>query len=383
VRLAFHLRIPSVATVRLIGAMSGSEKPIVLQYVGYDHDRGGILAVIRALAAENCFTCVLGVNPAYQPSHRTVLPTLPLPALDGDRINPLNALRAWRVAREVRRWLSQDPRRIFHGHSRAGLMVALWLRAFGERRVLATVHCYGRQRWFYRWAARRLKDRILWLTPAMKRYYGLPGVTWAGCMPGCINPAEWPARRHRADHDTVRFGCVGALVPVKEWDLVVRALAEVPGSVPLRIAHAGGEDGSQSSARCAAELRRAAASLSAPGRLEWQGEVQDMTAFYEAIDCLLVVSRHEAFSIAALEAAASGVPILAPAGSGTEDIVNEARVGWLFSPGSAEDLARMMVRLTTSGELRRWTLDREALGQFMSPVVAAKQAAEYERLLRA
>ena len=35
-------------------------------------------------------------------------------------------------------------------------MVALWLARAGERRVVVSVHCYGRQRWFYRWAARQL-----------------------------------------------------------------------------------------------------------------------------------------------------------------------------------------------------------------------------------
>ena len=96
----------------------------VLHYIGYDVDRGGILAVIRAVAAENEFPCVLGVNPNFQPERSRAVPLLRLPAIAGDTISAGALLRARRVAREVVKWLAADPTRVFHGHSRAGLLVA-------------------------------------------------------------------------------------------------------------------------------------------------------------------------------------------------------------------------------------------------------------------
>ena len=131
-------------------------RPVVLHYLGYDDDRGGIVSVIRALASTDRFACVLGVNPGFAQARAPALATLELPAIAGETISISTFLRARRVARAVRVWLAEDPARVFHGHSRAGLVVACWLARWGERRVVASVHCYGRQRWFYRWAARQL-----------------------------------------------------------------------------------------------------------------------------------------------------------------------------------------------------------------------------------
>ncbi|MGH7947058.1 MAG: hypothetical protein ACREF9_18935, partial [Opitutaceae bacterium] len=172
----------------------------VLHYVGYDVDRGGILAVIRALATEDLFPCVLGVNPAFQAGRSRDLEIMRLPNVSGNTISLRNMLRAHRIAREAQAWLRGDATRVFHGHSRAGLLVALWLRRFGERRAVATVHCYGRQRWFYRWAAHRLRGGIFWLSPEMKRYYGLRRESeaadrWAGCLPGCVPALASTVRR--------------------------------------------------------------------------------------------------------------------------------------------------------------------------------------------
>ena len=82
---------------------------------------------------------------------------------------------AWRL-----RFALTRGRRIFHGHSRAGLLVGLWLRLFGGERVVVSVHCHGRQKWFYRWAALVLGERMVWLTPAMKAHYDVGARTWAG-----------------------------------------------------------------------------------------------------------------------------------------------------------------------------------------------------------
>ena len=69
------------------------------------------------------------------------------PWIYGERISLGNFWCARSVALAVRRWLQAEPGRVFHGHSRAGLLVGLWLRLLGERRVVVSVHCYGRQRW--------------------------------------------------------------------------------------------------------------------------------------------------------------------------------------------------------------------------------------------
>lgn len=164
-----------------------SAAPQILFYLGYDNDRGGICSFLRALstAAAPRFEMTLGMNNCAR-FDRLALPVVEFPRIEGETISPRTIVRTRAIAREAREWLRADPRRIFHGCSRAGLLVALWLARWGERRVVATVHTYGRHRWFYRHAARQLGPRLFFLSPEMARYYGLPPKNWDDCLPPCI-----------------------------------------------------------------------------------------------------------------------------------------------------------------------------------------------------
>ena len=357
--------------------------PLVLHYVGYTRDGGGVLAVLRALAAAGDFRSVLGVSPGFQPRGPAKLRHCVLPPLAGETIGVGNVWRAAWLALALRCRMRRRPRFIVHGHSRAGLLVVLWLRLLGASRVVATVHVLGRQRWFYRWASRMLGGRLVWLGPAMKQHYSVGDASWSGCLPDCVPlPAAPAPRRPRAPGSPVIFGCVGALVPVKRWELVLQALARLPAAAPVSVIHAGGEDGSPESAAYAGVLRRQAAANGVATRIEWRGEVCDMAAFYAGIDCLLVVSRWEASSVAALEALVAGVPVLAPAESGTRDLIDASHGGWLFPDGSADALAARMTELAMEPELAVWQPDRTALQAFDAMRVAGEYARLYERLLQ-
>lgn len=356
--------------------------PTVLHYVGSDRDQGGVLAVVRAFAEEGFFSCVLGVNEGFRQTGRPELPCVEFSVIGPD-INPLAVWRARAVARQVRAWLQESRQRIFHAHSRSGLLVALWLRSWGEARVVATVHWLGRQRWFYRRAARRLGSDLLWLTPSMKSYYGLDGAGWGDCVPPCISIAKWrnASPRSREPVGVVRFAAVGTLVPVKQWELLVRAVGRVDRKISLRVIHAGGENGTIESARYAQALRELAREAGAEARIEWRGEVRDMRAFYQEVDCVVIASRFEAFSLAVLEAAAAGVPTLASDAAGVRDVLEACNLGWCFAADSVEALAARMTELAGTGAIQKWKRSEEALRDFTSAAVAAKQREIYRARL--
>ena len=159
----------------------------VLHYLGYDSDPGGIVSVVRNLAEAGQFDVCLGLNRGAQQNRAPALPQMEFTALEGEVLTPQTFWRSRRVAREVQAWLVGDEKRVFHGHSRAGLVVGNWLHQWGERRIMVSVHCYGRRRWFYRQAEERLGRRLYWLSPAMKRYYEIVAPdTWEQCMPGGV-----------------------------------------------------------------------------------------------------------------------------------------------------------------------------------------------------
>jgi glycosyltransferase involved in cell wall biosynthesis len=355
--------------------------PTVLHYDGYDDDRGGIVSVIRTLAGTQKFSCILGVNTGFVPSRDLALPVLELPRLEGETIGLRNLWRARVVARVVRAWLQADASRVFHGHSRAGLLVALWLRRWGERRVVVSVHCYGRQRWFYRWAVRLLGDRLFWLTPAMRSYYSAPGHDEEQCIPGCMaEGADAVARKESSE--IVRLAGIGALVEWKGWHHVVDALAALPETIlaRLRFRHIGQDDGSGASRAYARNLRERTAAAGLEMNIEWLGQQASSAPLLAESDALIVASNNEPFSIAMLESLRAGVPVIAADSGGAIDIIKPPINGLQFKSGSPSDLARVLRSLVETDALAKIQIDREGLRRFSAPVVAQQWAAVYARL---
>ena len=342
------------------------------------------MSVIRALAEAERFTCVLGVSPGFAQRRVPPLPVMELPRLESEAIGLHPLWRSQVVARAVRAWLHEEPVRIFHGHSRAGLLVALWLSRWGERRVVASVHCYGRQRWFYRMAARQLGARLYWLSPAMKRYYGIDaGSSWDSCIPPCISGAIPAGSRRLGERGDgiVRVSGAGMLVAWKGWHLMLEALAALPAPVRdrLRFAHIGSTDETAESARYAESLRAQTAALGLTKHVEWRGEQSSSRALLEQSDCAVVLSRADPFSMVMLEALALGVPVMASAEGGPTDVLRPGVNGWFFRPNDSADLARQLALLVESDLLEKTRVTSEDIRRFDATVVAEQWLQIYQR----
>lgn len=353
----------------------------MLHYVGCDADHGGILSVVRALAGAREFECVLGANRGFIQTREPRLDVIELPRITSESITPVSMWCARRVARAVQTWLRGGAPRVFHGHSRAGMLVALWLRRMGEARVVATVHCYGRQRWFYRWTAGQLGERIYWLSPAMRRYYGITGQGWNQCLPGCV-PASEPGSRRVAPGRVRQLGGIGMLVRWKNWHLVLDALALLPPDQRqrLRFRHIGGGDGSEASRRYAAELRARTAAAGLDAVVEWLGEQPSSAPLLQAVDCLVVASTNEPFSVAMIEALHASVPVLAADSGGAVDVLDAETNGWLFRSGDVRDLARRLAQLAETEALATMVIDAKGLQRFTAPAAAAAHMKVYRRV---
>lgn len=342
------------------------------------------MSVLHALAGEGRFRCLLGVNPGFTQRRTVKLATLELPRIACEAITPGTAWRARTVARVVQEWLAPDRTRVFHAHSRAGLLVAWWLARCGQRRVVASVHSYGRQRWFYRAAARALDGGLYWLSPAMKRHYGIPGDDWSQCIPGCLPAGVELHRVTRPDRvrGDVRLGGVGAVVRWKGWHRVVEAMASLPENVRTRVRfdHIGAPAGGEGGQRYASELRALTRSHGLDGRITWHGERASSAEFLREIDALVVVSDNEPFSIAVLESLAAGVPVLAADSGGARDLLVAEKSGWFFRSGDVSDLARAIQMLAHTDALARAVVSAEQVRPFTASIVVGKWMNVYAAL---
>lgn len=139
---------------------------------------------------------------------------------------------------------------------------------------------------------------------------------------------------------------VGRLVRHKGIEYLLEALAHVEAR--LLVAGAGDHE---------APLRRMAAALGIQGRVTFAGRVptKDLPAYFAAADVFVLpsISRLEAFGIAALEAMATGTPVVVSNVPGIREVIDDGREGLLAEPMNPEDLAAKVRRLLEDPERRR------------------------------
>lgn len=365
---------------RLNQAVPSAVRPTVLHYTGSTWDGSGIHAVLRQQAGTTAYRCLLGVSPDFVAGKLPRLRCWRGPPVRDDLIGFSNLWKTLRVALRVRRWLRRGPQRVFHGHSRAGLLVGLWLHLLGEKRVVVSVHVYGRQRWFYRWVSAGLGSRLWWQTPAMKRYYGCRDQTWNGCMPNGLAIPQASAMRNGPTGGVLKLGGAGMLVRLKRWDLIIEALGRLPAGCAVEFWHIGGEVDTPASRAYARELRRAVERHRLGARVHWLGWQASSAGLLAQVDAVVVPSDSEAFSMIALEALFAGVPVIATRGGGPEDLLINGENGWLVPPDDAEALARRIELCCDAGTWAGLRVAPDHLQRFSVESLAPQWAAIYASL---
>jgi glycosyltransferase involved in cell wall biosynthesis len=147
--------------------------------------------------------------------------------------------------------------------------------------------------------------------------------------------------------------CVAAVTPVKGHDVLVDALAAVADR-PWTCVCAGPLDRAPDHV---ADVRRRIARAGLADRIRLVGPLDPdaRDAAYAAADLAVLASRTETYGMAAAEALARGLPLIATTGGGLPDTVGHApdgtRPGLLVPPDNADGLA---------AALRRW-FDEPAL----------------------
>lgn len=143
-----------------------------------------------------------------------------------------------------------------------------------------------------------------------------PGRATAVVHPGVDVPGQ-PLTRQAARHalgigeEGTAVGVVGRIEPWKSQDIAVRMLARLKDAT-CTLALIGDRD-SASWPGFTPEVDALAAGLGVAGRVVFTGHRDDASRLLPGLDVLVCASREEGFSLAVLEATASGVPSSLPA----------------------------------------------------------------------
>jgi glycosyltransferase involved in cell wall biosynthesis len=132
---------------------------------------------------------------------------------------------------------------------------------------------------------------------------------------------------------------VARLSPEKDVVNLIRATAlAAQRAADLRVEVAG--DGP-----CWEELKRLAAELNLGDRIAFLGAVRDVPALLAGACLFVLPSRSEGIPLTALEAMASGLPVVATRVGGLPEVVDHGVTGLLVSPGDPAALAQAILRV--------------------------------------
>jgi glycosyltransferase involved in cell wall biosynthesis len=141
-----------------------------------------------------------------------------------------------------------------------------------------------------------------------------------------------------AQRTDFRWIAVGRLARVKDYPTLLRALAQLPSlgnmtPAQLEIVGSGPEEQT---------LRALAAELGITDRVRFAGFQSDVRPFLANADAFVLSSLWEGLPVSVLEAAASGLPVVATNGAGSREAMIPHRTGLLVPVGDATALAEAM-----------------------------------------
>lgn len=182
---------------------------------------------------------------------------------------------------------------------------------------------------------------------AFYRYYGMDE-SHIRLMPMMVDNARFERHDVKQEADIVRFGYLGRLVPHKNVDLLVKAVAmlvERGFSVRLDVIGNGSEDGHLRKLVCERGL---ADSVRFLGYLKGPEKVRAL----HALDCLVLPSSYEPWGLVVNEALASGIPVIVSDSVGARfDLVEGC--GLVVKTGDVSALADAMLKIAKDSALRQ------------------------------
>lgn len=345
-------------------------------------DLGGLERVVLILASHlrerNVLSEIVCVEDAGALAPEATRLGIPVTALQAERRG------SWRALRDLIRYLKPRGPVVLHSHNFKPFWYAARARVWGAARG----HVHTRHGAFLRphrflWRYRLLRP---WTTAicTVSSEGREQLARWSGLPPGAIhvvpNGVDMEVYRPAADKVALRkrLGCdetrpvvitVARLAPEKDLATLMQAVAKVP-DVEWWLVGYGPEE---------RPLRALADELGLGARVRFWGSRSDVADLLAAADVFALSSLSEGLSMALIEAAACGLPIVATDVGGNQEIVNPPHGGRLVRPRDPNALANAMRELVENPSLRA-ELGRNARQHAVSHFSVEAMVDRYQQL---
>jgi D-inositol-3-phosphate glycosyltransferase len=174
---------------------------------------------------------------------------------------------------------------------------------------------------------------------------------------------------------------VGRFAPLKGIDRLMEAVSHLQHHQRLRLVIVGG-DGSDTPEF--QDLQKLARNFGIQEEVTFVGRIEqdNLPAYYSAADVLVVPSYYESFGLVALEALASGTPVVATKVGAMENILIEGITGHVVSNGSPRLLAQGIEKFISSSNGLSAHEVRASVLRFSWANVASAMIDQYAAVLR-
>lgn len=186
-------------------------------------------------------------------------------------------------------------------------------------------------------------------------------------------------RQLALDDEAIIIGSVGNVRPAKAYDVLIDCAAIIVKQNPCVHFVVAGHQKPELMSQLNEQIQR----LDLLHNVHFIGFQQPSSAFLGQLDYFALSSSSEGFSIATIEAMATGLPIVATRCGGPEEIINTGTNGLLVPCGDPRALAEAIMALINNPELalQLGKAGREcASGKFSSASMLERYAAIYQRL---
>ena len=148
----------------------------------------------------------------------------------------------------------------------------------------------------------------------------------------------------------------GRLEPLKGIDIAIEAVSKLDTHEIVNLTVVGGDSTSED---IVLELKSLAGSLGISERVKFIGSISqsELADYYRAADVLIFPSYYESFGLVALEAMASGIPVVASRVGGLMDLIKNGEAGYLVPFRCAESFAEKLEVILANPSLQ------EAMGK--------------------
>lgn len=323
----------------------------ILPYLGIGGMETVLAEMLQLFDKEHFSTCVCSMGKGGELVDD--LKAAGIPVFFITKHNKLDITRIWRLAR----LLMKERIDIVHTYSgvyRDGAIAAKLAK------VCAIIHTdqgklYPENHmtsFYHRIISNFLRDKIIAVSEDLKKYLSEKiriDPNKIAVIPNGVNIDRAIPRFDRSEYrkklgfseDTLLFGIVARLVPIKDHVTLLKASANVFNAIPSAKLVIIGDGPLKNYLKLQAER------LNIDNNIVFLGKRRDVSEILSILDLFVLSSKHEGTSLSILEAMAHSLPVIATRVGGNPALIDDNHTGKLVEPGKSDDMAEAIVELLT------------------------------------